>query len=166
MPGRQGGGCRSTPTCSTATSSPAPPATSRRCRPRRRRRDLRQGRHGTADYWEIHVTPNDFLLDIHIPDRARISKGGTITWEQVEPFVPPASGAARRVAVTDSAWSVEVTVPWSAFAGTLRLPRFGLAVRRLPLQLQRRTRGSRASSTARITELNFHRHEEYTDLVF
>ena len=119
------------------------------------------------DYWEIHVTPNDFLLDIHIPDRTRISKGGTITWEQVEPFVPPASGAARRVAVTDSAWSVEVTVPWSAF-GRDAPPAPG-SVWKFAVCRYNYSGGledPELSSTAHLTELNFHRHEEYTDLVF
>ena len=122
---------------------------------------------GRPDYWEIHVTPNGFLLDIHIPDRARISKGGTITWEQVVPFVPPASGATRRVAVTDSSWSVEVTVPWSAF-GRDAPPAPGsvwqFAVCRY--NYSGGLENPELSSTARITELSFHRHEEYTDLVF
>ena len=119
------------------------------------------------DYWEIHVTPNGFLLDIHIPDRARISEGGTITWEQVEPFVPPDSGATRRVAVTDSAWSVEVTVPWSAF-GRDAPPAPG-SVWQFAVCRYNYSGGledPELSSTAHLTELNFHRHEEYTDLVF
>ncbi len=122
---------------------------------------------GRTDYWEIHVTPNGFLLDIHIPDRARISKGGTITWEQVVPFVPPASGATRRVAVTDSSWSVEVTVPWSAF-GRDAPPAPG-SVWQFAVCRYNYSGGledPELSSTARITELSFHRHEEYTDLVF
>ena len=120
------------------------------------------------DYWEIHVTPNDFLLDIHIPDRARISKGGTITWKQVKPFVPAASGATRRVAPSTYGWSLEVTVPWSAFGRDAPPPRgsvWQFAVCRYNYS-SRGLEDPELSSTAHLTELNFHRHEEYTDLVF
>ena len=113
------------------------------------------------------MTPNGFLLDIHIPDRARISKGGT--------HHLGAGGTVRRrrqrrrprVAVTDSAWSVEVTVPWSAF-GRDAAPAPG-SVWQFAVCRYNYSGGledPELSSTAHLTELNFHRHEEYTDLVF
>ena len=37
-----------------------------------------------TDYWEVHVTPNDFLMDIHIPER-----GGGAPWSEL---VAPCTG--------------------------------------------------------------------------
>ena len=122
---------------------------------------------GRSDYWEIHVTPNDFLLDIHVPDRVQISRGGGITWEQVEPFTAPSSQTTRRVVVKDGSWAVEITVPWSAF-GLDSSPASG-EVWQFAVCRFNYTGGldnPELSSTAPITELNFHRFEEYTDLVF
>jgi hypothetical protein len=48
-----------------------------------------------SDYWELHVTPNDFIMDIHIPDRAKL-QSGRISWDEV---IAPNSGANKRVEV-------------------------------------------------------------------
>ena len=64
-----------------------------------------------ADYWEIHVTPNDFLMDIHIPDRERFTRD-EVTWEEV---IAPSSETQRRVQTLDDRWAVEICIPWKAF---------------------------------------------------
>ena len=46
-----------------------------------------------TDYWEIHITPNDFLMDIYIPNREGFT-GGEIGWEDV---VAPESHTRKRV---------------------------------------------------------------------
>lgn len=115
------------------------------------------------DYWEIHVTPNDFLMDIYIPHRERFM-GGEITWEEV---IAPASGTQRRVTVSDGSWSVEALVPWKAFALD-SAPEAG-AVWQFAVCRYNCNGGLESpelSSTAHYTEAGFHRFEEFTDLVF
>ena len=120
-----------------------------------------------SDYWEVHVTPNDFLLDIHISDRAEISKGGGITWEQVMPFTAASSSATRRVGMQEGSWAVELAIPWGAF-GLEGSPKAGVvwqfAICRF--NYTGSLENPELSSTAPITELNFHRFEEHHDLVF
>lgn len=116
-----------------------------------------------TDYWEVHVTPNDFLMDIHIPDRAKFT-GGEITWDEV---VAPSSKSTKSVAVGAGGWAVELCMPWSAFnvegvpaAGTIWL----FAVCRYNYNGD--LNDPEHSSTAAFTEPGFHRYEEYTCLVF
>lgn len=59
-----------------------------------------------SDYWEIHVTPNGHLMDMHIQQRE------TLVWEEA---VAAQSGAQHRVAVGPHSWAVELCVPFSAF---------------------------------------------------
>ncbi len=116
-----------------------------------------------SDYWEIHVTPNDFMMDIHIPDRTQFSNG-TVTWEQV---VSPTSHTTKRVAAADGTWAVEICVPWRAFG--LDAPPPSGSVWQFAVCRYNYNGGlenPEHSSTAHLTELNFHRYEEFTDLVF
>ena len=55
-----------------------------------------------TDYWEIHITPNDFLMDIYIPNREGFT-GGEIGWEDV---VAPESHTRKRVGVGDGYWAL------------------------------------------------------------
>ena len=116
-----------------------------------------------SDYWEIHVTPNDFIMDIHIPDRERFMDG-TITWDEV---IAPDSGAEKRVQVLDGSWAVELCIPWRAF-GMETVPPAGtvwqIAVCRY--NCSGGLEDPELSSTARFTEPGFHRYEEFTDLLF
>ena len=64
-----------------------------------------------SDYWELHITPNDFIMDIYISDRSKF-QAGEITWSQV---ITHQSASRKRVEVVDGQWSVEVCIPWSAF---------------------------------------------------
>jgi hypothetical protein len=116
-----------------------------------------------SDYWEIHITPNDFLMDIHIPDRERFM-AREITWDEV---IAPDSGTRRRVVVEQGRWTVEALVPWAAF-GLSAAPVAGavwqVAVCRYNCTGDLETR--ELSSTAAFTQPGFHRWEEFTDLIF
>ena len=116
-----------------------------------------------TDYWEIHVTPNDFMLDLHIPDRAQFFSGG-VSWEQVS---TPNSHAIKRVAVMEGKWAVELSIPWATFGFHSPPPKgsvWRIAICRYNYnggmnQLER-------SSTAALPELDFHQHENYMKLKF
>ena len=115
------------------------------------------------DYWELHVTPNNLIMDIYIPSRERFT-GGEITWEQV---VAAESGASKRVEVMDGVWVVELKVPWTAF-GLEAAPspgaiwQFAVCRYNYPGKLE----DPEHSSTAPLTEAGFHTYENYTDLLF
>ena len=116
-----------------------------------------------ADYWEIHVTPNDYLMDIYIPDRERFM-AGEITWEQV---IEPSSGTRRTVTMHEGGWTVEALIPWAAFAVDT-VPAAGtvwqFAVCRY--NCNGGLENPEHSSTAHYSTPNYHRYEDYTDLVF
>ncbi|NKB72473.1 MAG: hypothetical protein GKR89_35805 [Candidatus Latescibacteria bacterium] len=116
-----------------------------------------------SDYWEIHVTPNDFIMDILIPDRQQFM-GGAVTWDDV---IAPSSHTTKRVQVDQGRWSVEACIPWAAFdlqdapsAGTT----WQFAVCRY--NCNNGLDNPELSSTAHFAEAGFHRYEEFTDLVF
>lgn len=116
-----------------------------------------------TDYWEIHVNPKNFLMDIHIPDRERFIRG-EVTWEQV---VAPSSGTRWRVWVRDDGWAVEICVPWRAFGfETVLAPgtiwHFAVCRYNYNGDLE----NPEHSSTAHLTQFDFHRWEEFTELVF
>jgi hypothetical protein len=74
-----------------------------------------------ADYWEVHVTPNDFLMDIHIPDRDQ-----PYTWAEA---VAPGTGATKLVKVATGSWAVELCIPWLAFgAGVVPISKWSCAL--------------------------------------
>ena len=115
------------------------------------------------DYWELHVTPNDFIMDIHIPDRARF-QAGKITWNDV---IAPSSGATRRTGVFDGHWCVELCVPWSAF-DCPDIPAAGatwqFAVCRY--NYNGGLDNPEHSSTAPLTNSSFHHYEDFDALAF
>ncbi len=116
-----------------------------------------------SDYWEIHVTPNDFVMDIYIPEREKFM-GGEITWEQV---IAPDSHTIKRVHVGADHWAVEARVPWRAF-GLEGIPTQGTAWQ-IAVCRYNCTGGlenRELSSTAAFSQASFHRYEEYTQLVF
>jgi len=116
-----------------------------------------------SDYWEVHVTPNDFLMDLHIPSRAGM-QSGEHTWEDI---ISPESGTAYQALVADGWWSAELTIPWSAF-GVTGIPAPGttwqFAVCRY--NYNGGLEDPELSSTAPLTKRSFHLYEDYTDLVF
>ena len=88
-----------------------------------------------SDYWEIHVTPNGYLMDLHIPDRERFT-AGEVSWEEV---LAPSSGTLRRVELFEGQVGGGGPHPLEGVR-----PRFspgpgdGVVLRGLPLQLQQR----------------------------
>ena len=64
---------------------------------------------GRTDYWEIHLTPNGYMMDIHIGERDN--------WEW-DDAVAAESGASHAVAHTERGWVAELRVPWTAFGLT------------------------------------------------
>ena len=118
---------------------------------------------GRSDYWEIHVTPNGYLMDLHIPDRERFT-AGDVSWEEV---LAPSSGTLRRVWRMEDRWAVEVRIPWKAF-GLDSAPSPGtewsFAVCRY--NYNGGLEDPEHSSSAHLTALGFHRWEDYTRLVF
>jgi len=122
------------------------------------------------DYWEIHVTPNAHLMDIHIPDREGF---GMDKWDEV---VAAESGTEYRVSVGEGSWAAELLVPFAALgldgppaAGTYWQWHVGRYNSTSDQELREDgTIGGSAenSSTAPLTESGFHRHEEFNQLYF
>ena len=116
-----------------------------------------------SDYWEVHLSPNGYKMDIHIPDRARFI-GGEVTWDQV---IAARSGVQTRTAEGPGQWTAELCIPWSAF---------GLEGRAAPGSVWQFAvcrynyngglDNPEHSSTAHLSQVNFHRYEDFTDLVF
>lgn len=116
-----------------------------------------------SDYWEVHVTPNGFLMDIYIPDRQRFM-GGEVTWDEV---IAASSGTARRVQVLEDRWAAELVIPWAAFGVEGRPAqgeRWQFAVCRY--NYNGGLQNPELSSTAPLSQPGFHRYEEFGDLVF
>ena len=115
------------------------------------------------EYWELHVTPNDFIMDIYIPDRAKM-QSGEITWDEV---LAPESGASKRVQIADGHWAVELCIPWQAF-DLDSMPVSGVtwqfAVCRY--NYNQGLDDPELSSTALLTTPGFHQYEDFTHLVF
>ena len=116
-----------------------------------------------ADYWELHITPNDFVMDIYIADRGKF-QAGAITWDEV---ITHKSGVIKRVEIADRHWSVELCIPWRAFAVD-GIPSSGttwqFAVCRY--NYNNDLEKPELSSTAQLTAPGFHRYEEFAGLVF
>ena len=116
-----------------------------------------------SDYWEVHITPNDFIMDIHIPSRTQF-QSRTVPWEQV---LAPSSHTIKRVKVMEGKWAVEVCIPWAAFRLAGPPPRgmvWQFAVCRY--NYNGGLENPELSATAHFTQLSYHRYEEYTNLIF
>lgn len=117
-----------------------------------------------TDYWEIHVTPNGYLMDLHIPSRAGM-QSGEHTWEEI---IAPESGTTFQTRVADGFWLAELTIPWAAF-GLSERPAAGttwqFAVCRYNYE-GGRLEGEELSSTAPLQKASYHRYEDYDNLVF
>lgn len=117
------------------------------------------------DYWEVHVSPNDLIMDIHIPSRDDYLSEA-IPWDDV---VEADSGSTKQVRVNaaENKWAVELCIPWAAF-GCDGVPTPGMvwqfAVCRY--NYSRDLENLELSATAHFTELSFHRYEEFTNLIF
>ena len=116
-----------------------------------------------STYWEVHVTPNEFLMDLYIPSRTGM-QAGQYTWEDM---VTPESGTVYQAHVDDGSWSAELTIPWSAF-GQSGIPAAGttwqFAVCRY--NYNGGLEGEELSSTAPLSQASYHLVDEYMDLTF
>lgn len=119
-----------------------------------------------ADYWEIHLTPNNLIMDIHIPSREGLL-GGSIPWDQV---IAADSGASTTVVCNPAltSWAAGICIPWKAFGSPLPPPSGTLwqaAVCRYnsPGTLEEEPE---LSSTALLQGRGFHRYEDYHLLRF
>jgi len=117
------------------------------------------------DYWEIHVSPNDLLMDLHFPSRGAIKSGQT-TWEQV---VAADSGSRKTVTTNpdEGSWTVELCVPWRIFGfdqqpGPDETWQFSVSRYNYTDDLDH----VEHSSIAPLTELNFHQYENFINLTF
>lgn len=123
-----------------------------------------------TDYWEIHITPSGYIMDIHIKDRDN--------WEWDE-AVAQQSGATHTVCATERGWVAELRVPWSAFglegpppAGDewrINVGRYNVTSS-APFDSEAFAMaggGERElSSSAPLTVGGFHRYEEFNSLCF
>jgi len=122
-----------------------------------------------TDYWEIHITPSGYIMDIHIKAR------GDWQWDEA---VAQQSGAMHAVCMTERGWVAELRVPWSAF-GMHHPPPAGAAWRinigrynitsDAPFDstaFQMAAGGERElSASAPLTVGSFHNYEEFNTLV-
>ena len=67
-----------------------------------------------SDHWEIHITPTDRIMDMHIFDRERFLSGET-TWEEIVAASKSDSSKRAMIGNDKKSWAVELFVPWSAF---------------------------------------------------
>lgn len=117
------------------------------------------------DYWEIHVTPNGFLMDLYIEDREAFLQGkapfeGALAHHSHSRFEVAAFPEQRK-------WCTEICIPWSAFAVD-GLPPAGAAWQ-FAVCRYNCTGGlenPELSSVAPYTVMSFHRYEEFLDLAF
>ena len=115
------------------------------------------------DYWEVHMSPNGFLMDLLIPDRPGYQRGD-YDWETVN---AADSGTSHQVRVEEGSWAAEAIVPWSAF-GVAESPAPGATwqVGVCRFNFTGGLHDPELSSTASLTQPGFHRYEEFTDLLF
>lgn len=116
-------------------------------------------------YREIHITPNDLKLEIFIPERDTYL-AGTPSFEIATTSSP--SGCkklGKKISATQ--WTAELWVPWQAL-GCQGIPnneqewqatcsRYSYAENNPDPEY---------SSTAELTQLSFHRHEEFHTIHF
>ena len=125
--------------------------------------------NGRTDYWEIHMTPSGYIMDIYIKER------GNWEWDEA---VAHRSGATHAVCMTERGWVAELRVPWSAFgmehpppAGAewrINVGRYNITSQS-PFDskaFQMAAGGERElSASAPFTGPSFHNYEEFNTLV-
>ena len=116
-------------------------------------------------YWEIHVTPNDLLLDLRVPERDAYLLGSP-SFAEASQAVSHARKLGRAYPERQL-WTAELWVPWSTL-GVDSMPgaqaSWSLAVCRY--NYTRPQEDPEYSATAALTKLSYHRHEEYHRLRF
>jgi hypothetical protein len=126
-------------------------------------------REDRPEYYETHLDPAGHMMDLYVESREKF-ENETISWEDMVDFE---SFASRRVETFPerSRWAAELRTPWRTYGcesppapGT----RWRFAVCRYDYSSRHRSGVDEPelSSTAHITELSFHRHDEWHELVF
>ncbi len=117
---------------------------------------------GTETYWEIHLSPNGFFMDLKIPD----NKGFRSQKYNFDDMLNCNSGASYQVQKGDDFWITDITIPWSSFQRK-DIP-FGETWRFAVCRYN--YKGSldelEYSSTAPLSALNYHLVEDYNTLQF
>jgi hypothetical protein len=118
-----------------------------------------------SDYWEIHVTPNGYIMDLYIPDREEFIEG-PVSFDHA---LSHHSEAAFQVEAfpEQCKWCVEIRIPWQAFGADAPPPAgatWQFAVCRY--NCNSGVADPELSSVAPFTELFFHRHEDFLNLDF
>ncbi len=111
---------------------------------------------GGSQYYEFHVTPHNVLLDLRIESADKVAEA----WERRYQYQ---SLAKSRTMVSEGAWLAHLFVPWSAI-GIKPAPgtEFSFAVCRYNyLNYNKNSHNIEYSSTASLTQLNYHRPWEW-----
>jgi len=117
------------------------------------------------DYWEIHITPNGYIMDLYITDREAFLEGRI-------PFEDALSHRSRstyevEVFENQRKWCTEICIPWEAFKMEAGPPEGGVwqfAVCRY--NCNGGLEDPELSSVAPYTRAAFHRYEEFLELEF
>jgi hypothetical protein len=119
-------------------------------------------------YYEVHVTALNTTLDLLIPRRGAGTFHRFTPWESDIRSAVIVKGTLNEWRDTDKGWIVEAAIPLAAFAQDTPKPQLGdrwrFAVCRYNYSVY--LDGKELSSTARLTEADFHRHEEYDYVEF
>jgi hypothetical protein len=124
-------------------------------------------------YYEFHVTPRNINLELMIPRRGSGSME-RFFFESGMKSAVQIKGTLNNWRDVDDYWTVEVKIPFSAFKDTVPIPpkagdRWTFAICRydysvhLPLEF---FWAVELSSSARLSQVNFHLYEDYDILVF
>ncbi|MCM8757014.1 MAG: carbohydrate-binding family 9-like protein [Candidatus Omnitrophica bacterium] len=114
-------------------------------------------------YYEIHISANGYLMDLRFPSREEF-RSKVISWEQVLAYE---SGSRYRTVDLKGGWAAEIIIPWKGF-GLSQFPppgtvwQFAICRYNYSSSLPE----PEISSTAYFSKPDFHRYEEYHDLVF
>ena len=116
-------------------------------------------------YYEIHISPNNLIMDVCIPSRQKM-RTGEISWDEMLSYD---SDSKREVTVygDENKWTVNLCSPWKAF-GLQCAPQAGsiwrFAVCRY--NYSSATIKPELSSTACFSREDFHEYEDYNNLNF
>jgi len=115
-------------------------------------------------YWEVHVTPNNLLMDIYIKDRTPYM-AEKITFQDAVKYN---SNAQKHVTIdsVNNIWTIELQIPWQTF-NLQHPPKIGtqwqFAICRY--NYNPNNPEPELSSTAYLTKLSFHNYEDYHTLI-
>lgn len=119
-------------------------------------------------YYEIHVTPLNTTLDLLIPRRGAGSFHRFTPWDSGIRSAVIVKGTLNQWRDKDKGWIVEAAIPLTAFAKDTPKPQLGdrwrVAVCRYNYSVY--LDDKELSTTARLPEVNFHRHEDYDSIEF